>query len=257
MTVVHPLKSAERMIRELDPRLPYTDRRVVDMLNDAAHEIRSPIARLKGYADLLACGALPAEDLPGLGRRMQDQASRLAATVDDILELARIDACGGLNSQLRLASPRAIVEDALNGLDPGELDRIALVAPALPLPPLLVDDRRIVRALLNILENACKYSPAGRPIRISIAVRRRASRTSAIAIHVRDQGVGISASDASHAFERFFRSESVKDQPGSGLGLAIAERIIHLHRGQIRLRGRLGLGTIVSILIPCAQPSPS
>jgi signal transduction histidine kinase len=225
-------------------------RRDIDLLSDAAHEIRSPLARLKGYGDLLAHGQVSTDEIQGLGERIRRQAERLAGTVDDILELAQIEAHGGRNFRLRETDLHALIIDVLDSLPVEQSERISVIHTEEPLPPVLVDRARISRALANVLDNACKYSVPGRPITVRASLRRPAPEAVWIAIHVRDQGIGINEEDSRRAFERFYRAEAVCQQTGSGLGLAIAEQIVRLHRGRIQLRGRLGQGTIAALMLP-------
>ena len=223
----------------------------VDLLCDAAHELRSPLAYIKGYGELIASGRIDETDLRRIGERIRLQASRLSETVDDILELARIEAHRGANFKLRLHPITQLMSDALDALGPERSERIEIRLPSDSIPPLWVDRSKLCRALLNVFDNACKYSPGDTPITVRIGVRGGASGVpTRVSVHVRDHGLGMERADAQRAFERFFRAESVSALPGSGLGLAITEQIIRLHRGRLSLHSRRGIGTIISILLP-------
>lgn len=252
MPIAHEVALIEPLPRwKPVPAMP-VQRSKIDMLSDAAHEIRSPLARLQGYGELLEHGRIPSGEIQAIGERIRRQASRLASTVDDILELARIEAHGGRNFRLRPTNAQALILEVLDGMPVDESERISLVHTAEPLLPVMVDPSRMGRALINLFENACKYSPPGRPITVRISLRRPSPTAPWVAIHVRDHGMGISQEDASRAFGRFYRSEAVSSVPGSGLGLAIAEQIVRLHDGRIQLRGRCGSGTIASLMLPAA-----
>lgn len=195
----------------------------VDLLSDAAHELRSPLAYLKGYGELIANGRIAGADLRRIGERISLQASRLSETVDDILELARIEAHRGATFKLRHHSITQLMGDAVDALGPERSERIEIWLPPSPLPPVWVDRGKLCRALLNILDNACKYSSVDAPITARISVRGEpVGVPTRVSIHIRDQGVGMERKDAQRAFERFFRAESISALPGSGLGLAIA-----------------------------------
>jgi len=255
MAVASELGSPEQLPHTLTDPAKSGRLRDIDLLSDAAHEIRSPLARLKGYGDLLAHGQVSSAEIQRLGERIRMQANRLADTVDDILELARIEAFGGNNLRLHPTDPKALILDVLDGLSFEDSERISVICTTESLPPVMVDRARISRALVNVLDNACKYSPPGHPITIRTSLRRPTPSTGWVAIHIRDHGIGIGEEDAGRAFERFFRSETVIKQPGSGLGLAITEQIVRLHKGKIRLRGRPGRGTVAALLLPAANGS--
>jgi signal transduction histidine kinase len=226
----------------------------VDLLYDAAHELRSPLAYLKGYGELIANGRIEVADLRRIGERIRLQASRLSETVDDILELARIEAHGGANFKLRLHSISQLMGDALDALGPERSERIEIQLPSGSIPHVWVDRSKLCRALVNVFDNACKYSPSDTPITVRIGVRGGAGGVpTRVSGHVRDHGLGMERKDAQRAFERFFRAKSDSALPGSGLGLAITEQIIRLHRGRVSLRSRRGVGTIVSIVVPVGR----
>jgi len=176
----------------------------VDLLYDAAHELRSPLAYLKGYGELIANGRIEVADLRRIGERIRLQASRLSETVDDILELARIEAHGGANFKLRLHSISQLMGDALDALGPERSERIEIQLPSGSIPHAWVDRSKLCRALVNVFDNACKYSPSDTPITVRIGVRGGAGGVpTRVSVHVRDHGLGMERKDAQRAFERF------------------------------------------------------
>jgi signal transduction histidine kinase len=112
------------------------------------------------------------------------------------------------------------------------------------------DRTRLRQLLLNLVTNAIKYTPRGG--RVELSVTRRASDETAIA--VRDTGIGISAGDLAHVFDRFWRADRVRsrasERGGFGLGLSIAQWIVHAHGGAISAHSRLGRGTVFTVLLP-------
>lgn len=253
MPVAPPLGSESPQLAA--PMAPHaTLQNEVDLLSDAAHELRSPLASLKGYGDLIAKGRVAGIELQRIGERIRMQANRLSETVDDILALAQIEAHRGANFKLRLHSVEQLLADALDALGPERSERIEVMLPSEAVPAVWVDRAQMTRAFLNVLDNACKYSPENETIDVRITLLGGVNASSPrVSIRVADRGIGIDRRDACRAFERFFRAESVSILPGSGLGLAITEQIIRLHRGSVRLRSRLGVGTIVSILLPLGR----
>jgi len=227
----------------------------IDFLCDAAHEIRSPLACLKGYGDLLARGNVAAGDLQHIGERIRRQATRLSETVEDILELTEIDAHRGANFRFGRVAVEPILYDALDAIEPGRGERIQIAIRGGLLPSIMADPARLSRALVNVLDNALKYSDCPHQVTLSANHgRRRGTRTRpCVSIRIHDRGIGMAADDARRAFERFFRAQAVADRPGTGLGLAISQQIVRLHQGEIKLRSRLGFGTVVSITLPVAD----
>ncbi len=230
---------------------PVTRPTDIGLLSDAAHELRSPLAYLQGYGELIARGRITGAELRQIGERIRVQANRLSETVDEILALAQIEAHRGANFKLRLHSVEQLIADALDALGPDRSERVEVILTSGTSPSVWVDRAQICRALVNVFDNACKYSLTSTPITTRIVVHPGSDTSHPrVSLQVADRGMGIGRRDTQRVFERFFRAEAVSTLPGSGLGLAITEQIIRLHRGKIRLRSRLGRGTVVSIVLP-------
>lgn len=227
----------------------------INLLHDAAHEIRSPLACLKGYGDLLTRGDLSRDDLHDIGERIRRQAARLSETVEDILELTEIDAHCGANFRFRTTDVESILHDALDAIEPERSERVEIRIRNAPVPQMLADPARLTRALINVLDNALKYSDGRRRVTLSARAEFKNDNRGGphLLIRVHDRGIGMSESDARQAFKRFFRSQAVSHLPGTGLGLAIAQQIVRLHRGELKLTTRLGYGTVVTMSLPTAQ----
>lgn len=245
--------SSTRSVGKDDSGAPRRDMRPneIGLLNDAAHELRSPLACLRGYGDLIADGRVAGDELRVLGERIRLQARRLSETVDDILELAQIDAHRGANFNLHPHPVERLIADALDALGPERSERVEVLVPEHPLPALWVDRSKLTRALLNLLDNACKYSPAHAPVILRVGLRGGSpTNPKHLSFHVRDHGTGISPEDTRRVFDRFFRAARTSELPGSGLGLPISRQIAQLHHGALRLRSQLGAGTIASLVLP-------
>jgi two-component system sensor histidine kinase HydH len=195
-----------------------------------AHEIRNPLASLKGNAQLLA-GSLPAGEKPrAKADRVVDEATRLEMLTNDLLEFAR---SGELH--VREIDPTGLVRDAAAAVAP---ERITVEDAGAPRQwPL--DPDRIRQVLLNLLENAVEISEG--PVTVAVT---RDERTLQIA--VRDTGPGIADADLPHLFEPFF----TRRVRGTGLGLAVAKRFVELHHGSIVVRNLPGGGAEVLITLP-------
>ena len=113
---------------------------------------------------------------------------------------------------------------------------------------------RLARAVVNLIDNAVKYSPEGEPVEIVLAYRRsRGSSIGGVELTVRDHGQGISAEDMPHVFDRFYRGAEARGRPGSGLGLAIVRQVVTQHGGTITAERAPGGGTLMRVRLPGAE----
>jgi signal transduction histidine kinase len=164
-----------------------------------------------------------------------DEADRLQHLIDDAIEMARLDTAH-IEVHLEIVPVHRIVREVVTSMQTEIEDRQVeiVVEPGTPASAL---DRRLMRlAIRQLLDNALKYSPPKTPVSIRIH-----NGDSMIAMEVTDCGRGIPAAEQERIFERFYRSQSVKQQiPGSGLGLSIAYSIAHAHGGDLRVTSRPG-----------------
>jgi PAS domain S-box-containing protein len=215
----------------------------------ASHELRTPMASILGFSELL----LKREFDAATGRELIDiihrQATRLIALVNQMLDLARIDAGGAEQLQptlLDLADVMTRVRSAI--ADDAQARRIALqVAPHLP--PVTADPVRVQQALGNIVSNALAYSEPGSTVEVSITLQERDGQAGA-AIMVRDQGVGMTPEQRQRVYDAFWRASSLPDVPGNGLGMTIVREIISAHGGAIEIASSPGDGTEVALWLP-------
>ena len=145
----------------------------------------------------------------------------------------------------------AVVHEVVESFRPLRLTKRqeleSLIEPGLP--PVKADRDRIRQVLINLLDNAVKFTPEEG--RISLEVRLNAERTG-VELHVKDQGIGIPSSDLPRIFERFYRVDKARsrEQGGTGLGLAIVKHIVEAHRGHVSVRSTLGQGSDFCVTLP-------
>ncbi|MFI6639675.1 sensor histidine kinase [Streptomyces sp. NPDC050504] len=223
--------------------------RQAQLIADAGHELRTPLTSLRTNVELLARSeetgrAIPPDDRKALMASVKAQMTELASLIGDLQELSRPDAAAH--------GPLAVV--ALHDVVGTALERARLRGPELTfaaeLKPWFVraDAAALERALVNVLDNAVKFSPPGGTVEVAL---RSGELT------VRDHGPGIPADELPHVFERFWRSPSARALPGSGLGLSIVARTVQQSGGQVRLGPAPdGVGTVVALRLPGAPTPP-
>jgi two-component system phosphate regulon sensor histidine kinase PhoR len=229
--------------------------RVADMRRDfvanVSHELKTPLAAIRGYAETLRDGAL---DEPATARRFTerilDQCRRLQELLDDLLTLSRLE---GLASSLDLepVDLGALVRRGVELLAPAAREKgVEVDVETVPLPPLLGDPDGLERLLLNLLGNAIKYNrPGGR-----VAVRLTRTDGEAL-LEVSDTGIGIPADSLPRIFERFYRVDKgrAREEGGTGLGLAIVKHVAQAHGGQVDVESRFGHGATFRVRLPLKE----
>ncbi len=228
------------------------DRLKSDFVSTVSHELRTPLTAIKGYADLLLMGAAgPISEQQGKFLSIiQSNADRLTLLVHDLLDLSRIES-GRIGLSLAPLNLEPIIRRVIalvNGrkAQEGKIIWIGMeVAP--DLSPVLADETRVTQILMNLVDNAYNYTPAGGQILI-----RARTLEGAVEVSVSDTGIGISREDLPHIFERFYRGNDpvVQRIPGTGLGLAIVKHLVELHGGHIWVDSQPGAGSIFRFLLP-------
>ncbi|MFF2813168.1 ATP-binding protein [Streptomyces sp. NPDC058000] len=221
------------------------------LIADAGHELRTPLTSLRTNIDLLERSErtgrqIPAADKEALLVSVKAQMGELAALIGDLQVLSRTpEASSGGASALRVVALHDIVGTAL--------ERARLRGPSLTITADLgpwyvrAEPAVLERAVVNLLDNAVKFSPSGGTVEVRLAGG---------ALTVRDHGPGIPPDELPHVFERFWRSPSARSLPGSGLGLSIVARTAEQSGGGVRLRNAPGGGTEALLTLPGAPTPP-
>lgn len=220
-----------------------------------SHEFRTPVAVVLSQAQMLSDPTFPKSDRwqADAGRILHASGEQLLSLVSDILELARAEV-GKLDVELDDVSLPALVRDlrpTIDGLAHAVDLRTKISAPA-RLPAVRADRHRLRQVLLNLVDNAVKYTPAGGTVSVSTTVTE-----AGVALVVSDTGVGIPAQDAEQIFEPFYRvraNRTQHGQPSSGLGLAVTKRLVEAQGGTICFTSNAGQGTTFVVTFPVASP---
>jgi two-component system sensor histidine kinase SenX3 len=222
-----------------------------DFVANISHELKTPVGALALLAETLLDESDP-DVTRRLAERLGAEAFRVGNTIDDLLELSRLEVATGLAADE--VGVAGFVIDATDRVRPAAEQRgIEIRVEAPPARLTVVGDRRqLVSAVTNLLDNAVKYSEPGR----TIEVRARTDGTW-VDVTVRDHGIGIPRRDLERIFERFYRVDRARSREtgGTGLGLAIVRHVASNHRGEVRVQSREGVGSTFTLRLP-AGPGP-
>lgn len=225
-----------------------TEARLRQFVADASHELRTPVATIRGYAELYRVGGLEGEGrLDDAMRRTEQESVRMGGLVEDLLALARLDE--GRPLDLAPVDLASVAEDAAADARAVEPQRTVTTTTA---GPLLVDadEAKVRQVVANLVANARVHTPP--EASIAIATGTTGGRHF---IEVADDGPGMAPEVAARAFERFYRADPSRSrhQGGSGLGLSIVDAVVRAHGGDVTLRSTPGTGTVVRIELPAAR----
>lgn len=217
-----------------------------DFVSLVSHELRSPMAAVIGSARTLQqrWRELSPEQRESFLALIADETSRLATLVGDVLDTSRIEA-GSFPYSFRDVDLAELLRDTVATAAVGQDEVPIELHLREPLPPLRGDASRLRQVVANLLDNAVKYSPAGRPVEV-----RALSSPGSVTVSVRDQGPGIKREHQQLIFEKFGRVDGTAGKPGTGLGLFIARSIAEAHGGRIEVDSAPGRGTTMSLVLP-------
>src|SRR5436190_17447665 len=220
-----------------------------DFVANVSHELRTPLSILRGYIEtLLDNPKTPREELSRILEVMERHSKRLGLLVDDLLNLARLEASDtNLDiSQVRVSELfNNVIRDWKGKLGKKNLKVVVDLPPDAPV--IRADGTRLQEVLYNLLDNALKYSRENGEIRLQAA-----RRGSEIVLSVSDNGIGIGKDDLPRIFERFYRADKARGRElgGTGLGLSIVKHIAQLHGGRVEAESELGRGTTIRVVLP-------
>jgi signal transduction histidine kinase len=239
----------------LDRIASYIDRNR-EFVANAAHELRSPLAAVRSSVEVALSRPRSPDEYDALLAEVMEECDHLSSLVNRLLILAEGDA-GRLAAGTQTARLDKLVRESVEmfeGVAESQGVRIELAAlPAVTVPGDEFYLRQVVR---NLLDNAIKFSPS--PGLVQVALHADAAKHRAI-LTVRDRGLGISAEDVPHVFDRFFRGDKARQREpgrgGSGLGLSICQAIVRALEGQITVESTLGEGSAFTVALPLAEPA--
>jgi two-component system, OmpR family, phosphate regulon sensor histidine kinase PhoR len=219
-----------------------------DFVANVSHELRTPIAAILGYAETLRSGALSdARHAPQMVEIIHRQSERLGELVEDLLELSRLDA-GERPLSPAPVSLGEVARQASEAMEPRAAGKRLLLQLRIPTDlTARADPKALEQVLLNLLDNAIKYTPEGGMV--ELLGERVGDRAE---LSVKDSGLGIEARHLPRLFERFYRVDRgrSREMGGTGLGLSIVRHLVHGMEGEVRVASQLGVGTTFTVVLP-------
>ena len=227
--------SLNRTMKELEEKTKSQEM----FTNNFAHELKTPLMAIQGYAEGIQAGVM---DAGGAAEVILEESDRMTELVEELLDISKID-MGRQQLALSEMDVRELLYDSIRAVEPTAAASGITIVPDFPEEPVMFscDDTRLRRAVTNILSNGVRYA------RSELRLTCRADKRH-VTIRIQDDGDGIAEEDLPHIFDRFYMGKSGK----SGIGLALTKEIIHLHKGTIRAYNG-DTGAVFEISIPVSR----
>jgi two-component system phosphate regulon sensor histidine kinase PhoR len=224
-----------------------------DFVSNVSHELRTPLSSIRVFGEFLKLGWIKeGEQIQQCGEYIEAESRRLTHIIDNILDFSRIESMERtyrfeeVDSEEMIAETLKILEVQLK--QKGFAINVEIDTE--PLPIVMADREAIAQVLINLMDNAVKYSAAAKEVMVQLG-----QRDGFLAISVTDYGNGIPPGEHAKIFEKFYRVSTglLHDVKGNGLGLSIVKHIIDAHQGRITVESDSGRGSTFTILLPVVQ----
>jgi heavy metal sensor kinase len=221
-----------------------------EVTDNIAHDLRSPITRIRGLAEVTLISGKGTEEYRAMAESTVEECDHLLAMINLMLEISETEA-GVSTLNLSDVDLSGLIEEACDLYLPLAEDRGLRIEINAPAPCRLSGDKgKLQRVLANLLDNAIKYTPPGGKIIVSTEEADKK-----VLLSVRDTGIGISPEETSRIFERFYRADKSRSVPGAGLGLSLVQAIVRRHGGEIKVVSSPGAGSTFTVSLPPAAVS--
>jgi two-component system sensor histidine kinase KdpD len=230
-----------------------TEKLQTALINSISHDLRTPLVSVIGVLSSLQEEGMGLDDAAkkNMLQVAREEAERLNRLITNLLDVSRIEA-GAMKITTQPSDVQDLIGVALEQMGSRASARSINIDMSPELPFVSVDFGLVTQALVNVIDNAIKYSPADSPIEIK---GRQVDRE--VHLEVADHGVGIPPQDLLHVFDKFYRIQRPDKVGGTGLGLSICKGVVEAHGGHIAAENRPGGGTIIKLMLPVAKPSQS
>ena len=224
-----------------------------EFISIAAHELRTPMASIYGFTELLLSQQFDEAERIDLLGTIFKQSELMISIINEMLDIARIDARRDNDFVFATIDVRGLLHEVIAGFKTPD-GRPSPAAPQTDFPLWVRADRnKLTQAISNVLSNAYKYSPGGGEIAIDLLLPD--SHSKLLGIRITDHGIGMTPEQLTHVCQRFYRADASGMIPGTGLGMSIVKEIIELHGGKLEITSKLGSGTSVLLWLQTAEMS--
>lgn len=221
-----------------------------EMTDNIAHDLRSPITRIRGMAEMALTTGKTIDEYEAAAASTIEDCDRLLEMINTMLYISQTEVTAGKLTTEEV-DMTGVVRDACELFQPVAEDKgvnlVVEIASDLRVRGVL---QWLQRMLANLIDNALNYTPSPGTVTVSISGDEKLG-----IIEVKDTGIGIAQDELPHIFRRFYRCERSRSRPGTGLGLTLVEAIVHAHRGQIAVTSTPNVGTTFIVTLPCASPA--
>jgi heavy metal sensor kinase len=219
---------------------------IKEMSDNIAHDLRSPVTRIRGTAEVTLTTGKSLGDYENMAASTIEDCDRLLDMINTMLLISKTEA-GVEKPSREEVDVAALVRKACELFEPIAEEKNVSLSCAAAEPTLIAGDARMLQRMLsNIMDNAVKYTPGGK-VEVSLTQNERRDT---VVVSVNDTGVGISQADLPRVFERFYRCDQSRSQPGTGLGLSLARAIARAHGGEITVTSTVNQGSKFIITLP-------
>ena len=218
---------------------------------NVSHELKTPLASISGYAELIETGMAKEEDIGHFASEIHKSANRLLSLINDIIELSELD----VMDETMNVSPISLSEEAVNCVEMltmnAEKHEINIATETIEDKCIIIANKDMIKEVVyNLCDNAIRYNkPSGH---VWVSVFRKDDK---VILEVKDDGIGIPEKEQERIFERFYRVDKARSKKtgGTGLGLAIVKHIAEQHNAIINIESEVDKGTCISIEFPCGE----
>lgn len=220
-----------------------------EFLSTAAHELRTPMTSIYGFAELLQFPQIKPDQRDDLIKTIHRQSELMISIINELLDLARIEARRGKDFEIESLDLAKLTRQLMHDFNPPQ-QRPAPTFDAGSEPVLVqVDRKKMAQAIGNVLSNAYKYSPQGGDVNVRL-VSTEHEGAPVVGLEVRDHGIGMTPEQLKRVCERFYRADSSGTIPGTGLGMSVVKEIMELQGGRLQIESEYGAGSVITLWLP-------
>lgn len=251
-------QSLNQMLSQVEQSFDHrraSEERMQRFVSDASHELRTPLATVRGYGELYRLGGIPDEEVPRAMGRVESEATRMTALVEDLVTLARLDEQRPMSpEEVELVVLAGDAAGDLRALDPSRaISVVGLTSTKVTAVWAWADSNQVRQVLANLIGNVVQHTAPGTPAEIAVGYKDGMA-----VIEVRDHGQGVPEKELERVFGRFYRRDISRSRVsgGTGLGLAIVEAIVTAHNGEASAHPTPGGGLTIRVTFPTVTRSP-